>query len=132
MKECKRFLKRIQEYQQESLLYSSSYHILPFCTYLKSSEKFWSLGPAQIVGNQYYKSTEYLRFSQCKTKQKIFLWKIVMRILYDNEVNKKKQWLSSGQTPLDTPKPEIQHKKSMICVYWDQKGVIYYDLLEPD
>ena len=92
------------------------------------------MGSAQIVGNQYGKSTEYLRFFQCKTKKKSFLWKIVTGdekwIYYDNYVNKK-QWLSPGQKPLHTLKLEIHRKKLMLCVWWDQKGVIYYELLEP-
>ena len=62
------------------------------------------------------------------------MWKIVTGdenwIYYDNNVNKK-QWLSPGQKPLYTPKPEIHRKKTMFCVWWDQKGVIYYELLEP-
>ena len=67
-------------------------------------------------------------------KKKSFLWKIVTGdekwIYYDNSVNKK-QWLSPGQTPLHTPKPEIHRKKVMLCVWWDQKGIIYYEILDP-
>ena len=59
------------------------------------------------------------------------MWKIFTgdeKWIYD--VNKK-QWLSPGQKPLYTPKLEIHRKKTMLCVWWDQKGVIYYELLEP-
>ena len=51
-------------------------------------------------------------------------------IYYDNPVNKK-QCLSPYQDPLPTPRPDIHRKKIMICVWWDQKSVIYYELLEP-
>ena len=53
-------------------------------------------------------------FLSSRQKKKSFLWKIVTGdekwIYYDNSVNKK-QWLSPGQTPLHTPKPEIHRKK---------------------
>ena len=79
------------------------------------------------------------RLSTCvslssRHKKKSFLWKIVTGdekwIYYDNPVNKK-QWLSPDQDPLPTPRPDNHRKKIMICVWWDQKGVIYYELLEP-
>ena len=30
-----------------------------------------------------------------------------------------------------TPRPEIHRKKVMLCVWWDMKGIINYDLLDP-
>ena len=73
-------------------------------------------------------------FLSAKQKKKSFLWKIVTGdekwIYYDNSVNKK-QWLSINQASLHTPKPEIHQKKVMLCVWWDQKGIIYWELLEP-
>ena len=67
-------------------------------------------------------------------KRKSFLWKIVTGdekwLYYDNPVNKK-QWLDPDQAPLLCPKPELHRKKVMLCVWWDIKGVVYYELLEP-
>jgi [histone H3]-lysine36 N-dimethyltransferase SETMAR len=68
-----------------------------------------------------------------KQKKKSFPHKIVTRvekwIYYDNPVNHK-QWLDPDQPTLFTPKREIHVKKVMLCVWWDQKGIIYYELLK--
>ena len=67
-------------------------------------------------------------------KKKDFLWKIVTGdekwIRYENPVNKK-QWLNPGQASKNTPKPDIHGKKVMLCVWWDLKGIIHYEVLEP-
>lgn len=69
-----------------------------------------------------------------KYKKKDFLWKIVTGdekwIYLDNSMNKK-QWLSPGQPTIPSPKPNIHRQKVMLSVWWDMKGVIYYELLEP-
>ena len=69
-----------------------------------------------------------------RQKKKSFLWKIVTGdekwLYYDNPV-RQKQWLSPGQAAITTPKPGIYRKKVRLCVWWDQKGVIYWELLEP-
>jgi histone-lysine N-methyltransferase SETMAR len=102
-----------------------------------------ALGKVQRVGKWVPHNLSEVNISQrlsicvshsSRQKKKSFLWKIITGdekwLYYDNPVHKK-QWLSPGQVPLSTPKPEIHRKKVMICVWWDQKGVIYWELLEP-
>jgi hypothetical protein len=43
----------------------------------------------------------------------------------------RKQWLDPDQPSLFMQKQEIHVKKVMLCVWWDQKGIIYYELLKP-
>ena len=50
-------------------------------------------------------------------------------VLYTNPDNKK-QWLSPGQHPIPTPKPGLFPKKALLCIWWDWKGVIYWELLD--
>ncbi|CAO4387804.1 unnamed protein product [Caenorhabditis nigoni] len=50
-------------------------------------------------------------------------------IEYDNTV-RKRQWLSTGEQAKTTPKPEIHGKKVMLCVWWNSKGLVYFEVLE--
>ncbi|KAL4478243.1 hypothetical protein ABPG72_016555 [Tetrahymena utriculariae] len=68
-------------------------------------------------------------------QKKDFLWQIVTGdekwIYFSNPYNQK-QWLSPGENPSFIPKNTISTKKAMLCVWWDLKGILYYELLEPN
>ena len=49
-------------------------------------------------------------------------------ILYNN-VEWKRQWGKGNEPPPDTPKTGLHPKKVMLCIWWDWKGVLYYELL---
>lgn len=46
-------------------------------------------------------------------------------IQYDNTA-RKRQWLDSGEAP----KPDIHGKKVMLCVWWNSKGLVYFEVLD--
>jgi [histone H3]-lysine36 N-dimethyltransferase SETMAR len=52
-------------------------------------------------------------------------------VLYVN-VKKRKQWLSSGQRPVPMPKPGLHPQKIMLCIWWDMRGVVHWELLDPN
>lgn len=52
-------------------------------------------------------------------------------IYYANLVNKK-QWLSRNRDHLSAYKLEIDRKKVTLSIWWDHKGIIYYEFLEPN
>ena len=47
--------------------------------------------------------------------------------MFDNP-DKKKSCLSPGEIPEPQPMPEVRQKKVILCVCWDMKGIIYYEL----
>lgn len=50
-------------------------------------------------------------------------------ILYKNP-NRHGQWLSTGEIPIPTPRRQIHGKKCLLCVWWDWKGIVYWEVLD--
>jgi len=67
-------------------------------------------------------------------KRKDFLHRIVTGdekwIYYDPK--KRNSWGPPGHASTSTFKPNIHEKKFMLCIWWDQLGVVYYELLKPN
>ena len=49
-------------------------------------------------------------------------------ILYNN-VERKRLWDKRNEAPPTTPKAGLHPEKVMLCIWWDWKGVLYYELL---
>jgi len=68
-------------------------------------------------------------------ERKSFLYRIVTgdeKWIYFENPKRKKSWLSPGEASPSTSRPNRFGKKTMLCVWWDQSGVVYYELLKPD
>jgi predicted transcriptional regulator len=81
-----------------------------------------------------------IRFSMCeqllqRQNRKGFLHRIVTGvekwIRHDNP-KRKKSWVRPGTPSTPIPKPNIHGSKLMFCIWWDQQGVVYYELLKPN
>jgi len=49
--------------------------------------------------------------------------------IYFEHPKRKRSWVIPGES--STARPNRYGRKIMLCVWWDQKGVIYYELLKP-
>jgi len=49
--------------------------------------------------------------------------------IYFENFKRKRSWITPGES--STARPNRYERKTMLCVWWDQKGVIYYELLKP-
>lgn len=66
--------------------------------------------------------------------RKSFLHRIITgdeKWIYFENPKRTKSWVDPGQPSTSSPKPDRFGKKTMLCIWWDQSGVIYYELLKP-
>ena len=62
----------------------------------------------------------------------LFLKQVVLgdeKWILNNNVERKRLWGKRNEPPPTTPKADLHPKKVMLCVWWDWKGVLYYELL---
>lgn len=67
-------------------------------------------------------------------KKKSFLWKLVTgdeKWVYYENPKRRKHWVDPGQPTTSTPKRNVFGKKILLCIWWDEWGVLYYELLKP-
>lgn len=68
-----------------------------------------------------------------RQQRKGFLHRIITgdeKWIYFKNPKRKKSYVSPGQASTSTPRPDRFGKKAMLCIFWDQRGVIWYDLLK--
>lgn len=68
-----------------------------------------------------------------RQQRKGFLHRLVTgdeKWIYENP-KRKKAWVQPGEAGPSQPKRNILSDKVMLCIWWDMKGVVYYELLKP-
>lgn len=68
-----------------------------------------------------------------KQKRKDFLHRIVTggeKWIYFDNPKRRKFICDRGKPSTSTPKRNIHSKKLMLCIWWDQKGVMHHELLK--
>lgn len=66
-------------------------------------------------------------------ERKSYLHRIVTgdeKWIYFENPKRKKGYYSPGQPAVSTARPNRFGQKAMLCVWWDQEGIIYYELLK--
>lgn len=70
-----------------------------------------------------------------RQKIKKFLHRIVTGdekwIHYDNP-KRPKAWVKQGKPSPSMTKRNIHGSKILLCIWWDQEGLVYYELLQPN
>ncbi|GFW64056.1 mariner Mos1 transposase [Trichonephila clavipes] len=67
-------------------------------------------------------------------ERKSFLYRIVKgdeKCIYFENPKWKKQWISPGEADSSTPMPNRFGQTAMLCAWWDQSGIVYYELMKP-
>ena len=67
-------------------------------------------------------------------KKKSFLHRIVTgdeKWIHYDKPKRKKSYVKPVQPAKSTAKPDIRDAKVMLCIWWDKKGALYYELLKP-
>ena len=70
-----------------------------------------------------------------RQKRKDFLHRIVTgdeKWIHYNNPKRKKSWGKPGHASTSTAKTNMHGSKLMLCIWWDQVGVVYYELLQPN
>lgn len=105
---------------------------------LRAMGKIRKLGkwvPHQLSENQLRARIEACRKHLKELKKHSFLCRIVTGdekwIYYDNP-KRKAAYVDPSQPGPSQPKRDIHCQKVMLCIWWDQKGVVYYKLLNPN
>lgn len=106
------------------------------------SQRIHALGLVQKLGNWVPHELKERDIERRKTicelllqrqQRKGFLHRIITGdekwIRYDNP-KRKPAWVKPGEPGPSTPKPNIHGSKVMLCIWWDQRGVVYYELLK--
>jgi len=51
--------------------------------------------------------------------------------LFSEYPKRKKSWVDPAQLSISSSRRNRFGRKTMLCVWWDQDGIIYYELLKP-
>jgi histone-lysine N-methyltransferase SETMAR len=104
---------------------------------LKAMGKIQKCGkwvPHELTERQQENRKIISEMSLQRQENRDFLYRIVTgdeKWIYFENPKRKKSWVTPGKAATSTAKPNRFGKKRMLCVWWDQKGVVYYELLKP-
>lgn len=90
--------------------------------------------PHELDDRQMERRKNLCEILLARYKRKSFLHRIVTgdeKWIYFENPKRKISCVDPGQPATSSARPNRFGRKTMLCVWWDQKGVIYYELLRP-
>ena len=104
--------------------------------YLQEIGKVYKLGkwiPHQLSNENRQQRVTICSSLLSRLKVEPFIERIITGdekwVLYVN-VKRRGQWIEANQRAKPTAKPELHPKKVMLSIWWDIKGVVYFELLD--
>ncbi|UYV64487.1 SETMAR [Cordylochernes scorpioides] len=93
-----------------------------------------SQGAVSLRLNSLGKTQKLSRWVPHEHEKKSFLHRIVTsdkKWIHFSNPTRLKSWCLLGQYPKQTPRPNRFGKKAKLCIWWDQTGIVYFELLKP-
>lgn len=90
--------------------------------------------PHQLNDRQMEKRKTVCEALHSRRTRKTSLHRIVTgdeKWTYFDNPKRRKSWVDPGQSSTSTARPNRFGKKTMLCIWWDQKGAVYPELLKP-
>lgn len=89
--------------------------------------------PHQLKEADIAKRLDICQMLLSRQRKKSFLHRIITCdekwITYENS-KRKKSWVKPGQSVKSLPKRDLHGYKVMLSIFWDQRGIIYFELLD--
>jgi len=106
---------------------------------MKKIQKMEKWVPHELNERQQENRKTTCEMLHARYKRKSFLHRIVTgdeKWIYFENPKRKRSWVTvkimgPGEPLTSTAKSNHYGRKTMLCVWWDQKGMIYYELLKP-
>ncbi|UYV77541.1 hypothetical protein LAZ67_15001423, partial [Cordylochernes scorpioides] len=137
--EKKSFLNRIVTSDEKSIHFSNSmrqksWGLLGQFPKLRMTQKLSRKVPHELSERQQERRLVTCEGLLARHEKKSFLNRIVTsdeKSIHFSNSMRQKSWGLLGQFPKRQPRPNRLGKKAMLCVWWDQTGVIHFKLLKP-
>lgn len=95
-------------------------------------QKFGEWVPHELSDEQKVVRSTICQSNLSRERKEPFLARVVAEdekwVLYANR-KRKRQWVLPGCRPQPEPKPDLHPMKIMVCVWWDMKGIVHWELL---
>ena len=134
---CRLFWTRINTQSQKMVAEQLGVSQAAISMRLRATGKVQKIGkwvPHELNDRQMEWRQNTCQILLARQKRKTFLYRIVIgdeRWIYFQNPKCKKSWVDPAQ-PSTSSRLNRFGRKTMLCVWWDQEGVIYYELLKSD